>query len=122
MKKLLNWSKNGSVLLLTLFLLAQSQYFHGHGSSHIYEKDPTHSCHRGHNHPIHQHDTACNNSHHLSEDCNYCDWLQPLVNQASLNLCFQHLEAGLPILNEVLSTFLVESELRVNSNKAPPLA
>ncbi|MFM1793604.1 MAG: hypothetical protein RLZZ252_1958, partial [Bacteroidota bacterium] len=74
---MLNWIKHGSVLLLILLILGQSQHFHHHGDSHSHKAENPYSCENGHNHPIHTHDNHCQNTHHITEDCNYCDWQQP---------------------------------------------
>lgn len=120
MKKSLNWISHSAVLLLFLFLLAQSQHFHHHGDSHLHEITSSQSCEDSHDHPIHRHDNTCQNIHHLTEDCSYCDWQQPLVNQSTIGIYVQQIDYFRDSYIDVLPNTRIKTALRANSNKAPP--
>ncbi len=117
---MLNWIKHSSILLLIILFLGQSQHFHHHGGIHSHETGIIDSCEKGHNHPIHRHDNTCHNTHHITEDCNYCDWQQPLVNQSSITICFQQVKGNWLLYNELIPIRIVQNQIRINSNKAPP--
>ncbi|MFN5890856.1 MAG: hypothetical protein ACK448_10705 [Bacteroidota bacterium] len=118
MKLLTNWIRTVSILLTIIFLAAQSQHFHHHGDSHNHSEST--SCENGHNHPIHKHDGNCNNTQHITEDCSYCDWQQPLVNQSNLSVSTNSLSFSLAIIAIFHQNPFLKPAIRKNSNKAPP--